>query len=90
MFSSENDSLSSQISQLREEVVQLKTLLLAHKDCPLGQQQGISQMGSQIGMQQHMMDPNFPMNPGQMHPYGMAMGQQQVMAGPGMQPRRYS
>lgn len=86
MFSSENDSLSAQISQLREEVVNLKTLLLAHKDCAVGQQQGLQN----IVMPQHMMDPSgFPMGPGQMHPYGMNMNQQQVMAGP-MQPRRFS
>ena len=35
MFSSENDALTAQISQLREEVVNLKTLLLAHKDWDL-------------------------------------------------------
>lgn len=87
LFSSENDSLSAQISQLREEVVNLKTLLLAHKDCPVGQQQGLQN----LGMPQHMMDNGggFPMGPGQMHPYGMAMNQQQVMAGP-MQQRRFS
>lgn len=88
MFSSENDSLSAQISQLREEVVNLKTLLLAHKDCPVTQQQGLQGMGMQ-----HIMDNGYgpPMGgPGQMHPYGMALGQQ-VMAGPGMQQqRRYS
>jgi ATF/CREB family transcription factor len=85
MFSSENDSLSAQISQLREEVVNLKTLLLAHKDCPVTQQQGLQGMGMQ-----HIMDNGFggPMGPpGQMNPYGMAMGQQ-VMAGPGMQQQR--
>lgn len=41
MFSSENDQLTQQITQLREEVVNLKTLLLAHKDCPVTQQQGL-------------------------------------------------
>lgn len=30
-----------QIAALREEVVNLKTLLLAHKDCPVTQQQGM-------------------------------------------------
>lgn len=88
MFSSENDSLSGQISQLREEVVNLKTLLLAHKDCPVTQQQGLQGMGMQ-----HIMDNGYgpPMgNPNQMNPYGMSIGQQ-VMAGPGMQQqRRYS
>ncbi|KAF3761214.1 hypothetical protein M406DRAFT_83788 [Cryphonectria parasitica EP155] len=40
VYQQENDSLSQQISALREEVVNLKTLLLAHKDCPVTQSQG--------------------------------------------------
>ena len=83
MYSSENDNLSAQISQLRDEVVNLKTLLLAHKDCPIAQQQGIQGL-----MQQQVMDGYN----GQMNPYGMAaaMNQQQVIP-PGMhQQRRYS
>lgn len=74
MFSSENDALTAQITQLREEVVNLKTLLLAHKDCPVTQQQGIhgafmSQVVEPFGSQ--------------MNPYGMAgpMSNQAVMAG---------
>ncbi|KAI4591460.1 hypothetical protein KJ359_001012 [Pestalotiopsis sp. 9143b] len=82
IFSSENDALTAQISQLREEVVNLKTLLLAHKDCPVTQQQGLHGAFMQQAMETY--------NP-QMNPYGMAappMGAQQpVMAG---QPRRYS
>ncbi|KAI9736807.1 MAG: hypothetical protein M1818_005858 [Claussenomyces sp. TS43310] len=82
IFSSENDSLSQQISQLREEVVNLKTLLLAHKDCPVTQQQGLG------GMQMNhiMADYGNQMQ----NPYGMAMNGQQVMAGQGMQGRRFS
>ncbi|RMJ13229.1 hypothetical protein CDV36_007095 [Fusarium kuroshium] len=81
MFSTENDALTAQINQLRDEVVNLKTLLLAHKDCPVTQQQGLS--GSYIAH----MEP-FPQ---QMNPYGMAapMPNQQVMAGQGVQ-RRFS
>ncbi|KAK6074329.1 bZIP transcription factor [Seiridium cupressi] len=82
IFSSENDALTAQISQLREEVVNLKTLLLAHKDCPVTQQQGLHGAFMQQAMETY--------NP-QMNPYGMAappMGANQpVMAG---QPRRYS
>jgi ATF/CREB family transcription factor len=44
IFSSENDALSAQVTQLREEIVNLKTLLLAHKDCPISQAQGLSSM----------------------------------------------
>jgi len=82
LFSTENDALSAQISSLREEVVNLKTLLLAHKDCPIAQQQGIQ------GMALHQVMDTY--NP-QLNPYGMAaaMNQQQVMAGQGMQ-RRFS
>lgn len=84
MFSSENDALTAQISQLREEVVNLKTLLLAHKDCPVTQQQGLHGAFMQQAMETY--------NP-QINPYGMAAGipNQPVMAGPaqGVQ-RRFS
>lgn len=42
IFSTENDALAATVTQLREEIVGLKTLLLAHKDCPVSQAQGIS------------------------------------------------
>lgn len=82
MFSNENDALTAQITQLREEVVNLKTLLLAHKDCPVTQQQGMH--GA------YMNQVVEPFN-AQMNPYGMAapMSNQQVMAGQPMQ-RRFS
>ncbi|RFU25292.1 hypothetical protein B7463_g11046, partial [Scytalidium lignicola] len=83
MFSTENDALQVQLSQLREEVVNLKTLLLAHKDCPVTQQQGLQ------GMSMHQVMDGYA---GQINPYGMAqpMQNQQVMAGHGMQSRRFS
>lgn len=82
LFSSENDALTAQITQLREEVVNLKTLLLAHKDCPVTQQQGLHGAFMQQSME--------AFNP-QMNPYGMGapMAQQPVMAGQGG-PRRFS
>ncbi|KFY78669.1 hypothetical protein V498_09061, partial [Pseudogymnoascus sp. VKM F-4517 (FW-2822)] len=46
IFSSENDQLSNQLASLREEVIQLKTRLLAHKDCPVSQSQA---MGGYLG-----------------------------------------
>ncbi|OAF55427.1 hypothetical protein VC83_08277 [Pseudogymnoascus destructans] len=46
IFSSENDSLTNQLASLREEVIQLKTRLLAHKDCPVSQSQA---MGGYLG-----------------------------------------
>ena len=71
------------INDYRDEVVNLKTLLLAHKDCPISQQQGLA------GLQMQHMIENGGYG-GQMNPYGMAgMQQQQVMAGQGMQ-RRFS
>ena len=70
IFSSENDALSAQVTQLREEIVNLKTLLLAHKDCPVSQAQGMTGMGMN-----NMPDFNHHANP-----YGMAM----ASAGPVM------
>jgi ATF/CREB family transcription factor len=82
MFSSENDALTAQITQLREEVVNLKTLLLAHKDCPVSQQQGLHSAFMQQAIE--------PFN-AQMNPYGMApsMPSQPVMAGQAVN-RRFS
>ncbi|KXT14824.1 hypothetical protein AC579_4073 [Pseudocercospora musae] len=69
IFSTENDALAATVTQLREEIVGLKTLLLAHKDCPVSQAQGISGMA----MQQIAGDTQHYANP-----YGMMQG------GPGM------
>merc|ERR1711939_1035224 len=74
IFSTENDALAATVTQLREEIVGLKTLLLAHEDCPVSQAQGISGMA----MQQIAGDAGqhgFAANP-----YGLGMG-----PGPGMQ-----
>jgi ATF/CREB family transcription factor len=93
-YSAENDNLQGQLQQLRDEVVNLKTMLLAHKDCPISHQQGIAGHGMQSILQQGYN----PHNPdAQMNPYGMAMGQQvqqqaamMAAGGPGMQGRRFS
>ena len=84
MFSTENETLTAQIGQLREEVVNLKTLLLAHKDCPITQQQGLH--GSYM-----QPPPMEPFNPAGLHAYAMAapMQGQPVMAGQAMN-RRFS
>jgi len=80
LFSTENDALSATVTQLREEIVNLKTLLLAHKDCPVSQAQGLhgtamnSFLGGDINHQNPygltQMPPNghhmMPMQPGQM------------------------
>lgn len=89
IFSSENDALSQQIGSLREELVNLKTLLLAHKDCPVTAQQGLGHMVHQLQMDGFGQQMNH-------NPYGMAgMGAQGVMNGavPGQgmpQQRRFS
>ncbi|KAK3301312.1 Aft1 HRA domain-containing protein [Chaetomium fimeti] len=81
-YATENDTLTNQISRLREEVVNLKTLLLAHKDCPVSQQQGLHTT---------FMPPTMEAFNPSMNPYGMAppMGAQPVMAGQGID-RRFS
>ncbi|KAF1937678.1 hypothetical protein EJ02DRAFT_356271 [Clathrospora elynae] len=80
LFSTENDALSATVTQLREEIVNLKTLLLAHKDCPVSQAQGLhgaamnSFLGSDISHQNPygiaQLQPNgvhmMPMQQGQM------------------------
>jgi ATF/CREB family transcription factor len=80
IFSSENDALSAQVTQLREEIVNLKTLLLAHKDCPVSQAQGLGSIGM------NSMGADFSHHG---NPYGMAMPNNgQVMAQQRMQQRR--
>lgn len=79
MFSTENDALAATVTQLREEIVGLKTLLLAHKDCQVSQAQGISGMA----MQNVTGDPQQYGNP-----YGMGMqGMQHSMSQANMQRR---
>lgn len=77
LFSTENDALSAQVTQLREEVVNLKTLLLAHKDCPVSQAQGLGgmNMNSFIG----------DINHGHQNPYGIGMHNQMMMSQQQMQ-----
>lgn len=61
MFTTENDSLTAQVHGLREEIVGLKSLLLAHKDCPAGQHQGL---GTYFQQQEYNSHQN---------PYGMGI-----------------
>lgn len=75
MYSAENDTLNSQVAQLHEEIRNLRTLLMGHKDCPVGHAQGIGAFLNGMGegpggfANQHV------------NPYGMAMAN-----GGGMQP----
>ena len=70
LFTSENDALTATVTQLREEIVNLKTLLLAHKDCPVSQAQGLGPImmngGMSAGFESHPynMPGNMGMQPG--------------------------
>lgn len=68
IFSSENDSLSAQVNQMRDEIIQLKQLLIQHKDCPVSQGQPLGNF-----FQQHQEYQNHA------NPYGMAVGNGQPM-----------
>ncbi len=72
LFSTENDALSATVTQLREEIVNLKTLLLAHKDCPVSQAQGLHgpNMTSFLGSD---MNHQNPYGIAQMQPNGVHM-----------------
>ncbi|KAF3491429.1 AtfA [Arthroderma uncinatum] len=41
-FSSDNEALSGLLDKAREENAMLRSMLAAHKDCPIGQSQGLS------------------------------------------------
>ncbi|EAW09707.1 bZIP transcription factor atfA [Aspergillus clavatus NRRL 1] len=65
LFTTENDALTATVTQLREEIVNLKTLLLAHKDCPVSQAQGLGPLmmnGMSAGFDPHPY--NIPSNMG--------------------------
>lgn len=73
-LTNDNDQLQATATSLREEVIGLKTLLLAHKDCPVAQTNGV------IGL-----DTLPPRPPGPMAgPSGYQMSGQQHNGGPGM------
>lgn len=75
IFSSENDSLSAQVAQLREEIVAMKQIMLQHKDCSVTQSQGQG-----LGPGPYFPQPEFNTHT---NPYGIMGGQngQPVMAG---------
>ncbi|KAH3615352.1 hypothetical protein KXV56_000451 [Aspergillus fumigatus] len=69
LFTTENDALTATVTQLREEIVNLKTLLLAHKDCPVSQAQGLGSLmmnGMSTGFDPHPYNiaNNMGMQPG--------------------------
>lgn len=77
LFTTENDALTATVTQLREEIVNLKTLLLAHKDCPVSQAQGLGPLmmnGMSAGFDHHggyNLPPNMGMQPGGIPAQGM-------------------
>ncbi|PYH40443.1 bZIP transcription factor atfA [Aspergillus saccharolyticus JOP 1030-1] len=75
LFTSENDALTATVTQLREEIVNLKTLLLAHKDCPVSQAQGLGPLmmnGMATGFDAHPY--NIPSQMGMQGPPIPAQG----------------
>lgn len=67
LYTLENESLSNTVTALRDELVSLKALLLAHKDCPVSHSQGLGNGGVQ-----QIVDSGY--NP-HINPYGMALPQ---------------
>jgi ATF/CREB family transcription factor len=64
MYSAENESLTQTVNALHDEVRNLRSLLMSHKDCPVGHAQGIGQFLNSV------QDPNqFNVHA---NPYGMA------------------
>ncbi|KAI8377500.1 uncharacterized protein BYT42DRAFT_570520 [Radiomyces spectabilis] len=62
-LSNDNERLQMQTEALREEIVNLKTLLLAHKDCPVAQANGFHPAAVQKPMPAMMMRPQYPQQP---------------------------
>jgi hypothetical protein len=56
-LSNDNEKLQSQATSLREEIINLKTLLLAHKDCAVAQANGV------IGLEQLRAAPGMLLRP---------------------------
>ncbi|KAG0326303.1 hypothetical protein BGZ99_009741 [Dissophora globulifera] len=50
-LTTDNEHLQNQTTALRDEIIHLKALLLAHKDCPVAQANGV--YAEAIGMQNH-------------------------------------
>src|SRR5688500_4393033 len=85
-LTNDNETLQNQAQSLREEILNLKTLLLAHKDCPIAQANGVMGLESIPptvgGMSQNISGMNvghngIPMNVG----VGMVPGNMQSTNG---------
>ncbi|RIA93280.1 hypothetical protein C1645_735663 [Glomus cerebriforme] len=57
-LTNDNETLQNQAQSLREEILNLKTLLLAHKDCPIAQANGVMGLDTIPSMQQNMSGMN--------------------------------
>lgn len=78
-LTTDNEHLQSQTAALRDEIIHLKALLLAHKDCPIAQANGV--YAESIGVPGHggMMAHGRPPHP--MQPQQQQQHQQHQQAG---------
>ncbi|KAF9126026.1 hypothetical protein BGW39_006989 [Mortierella sp. 14UC] len=74
-LTNDNEHLQGQTATLRDEIIHLKALLLAHKDCPVAQANGV--YADSVGLPSHsgMMSHSRP-------PHPMQQQQQQQLPGP--------
>ncbi|KAK3848705.1 MAG: hypothetical protein J3R72DRAFT_429553 [Linnemannia gamsii] len=74
-LTNDNEHLQGQTAALRDEIIHLKALLLAHKDCPVAQANGV--YADSVGLPSHsgMMNHSHP-------PHPMQQQQQQQQPGP--------
>ncbi|KAG0006589.1 hypothetical protein BGZ65_006294 [Modicella reniformis] len=86
-LTTDNEHLQNQTAALRDEIIHLKALLLAHKDCPVAQANGV--YPDTISMSNHggMMGHDRSGYPMQQHPPPPPGGPQQGRGGPPNQPR---
>ncbi|KAG0215684.1 hypothetical protein BGX28_008930 [Mortierella sp. GBA30] len=85
-LTTDNEHLQNQTAQLRDEIIHLKALLLAHKDCPVAQANGV--FAEAIGIPGHggMMGHARAPHPMQHQQQQQQAGMQQGRGGPS-QPR---
>jgi hypothetical protein len=75
-LTSDNERLHLQSESLKEEIVNLKTLLLAHKECPVAQANGFQPSAIQKTSSPMMIPPSHQQirQGSMMPPYSMASG----------------
>lgn len=75
-LTTDNEHLQTQTASLRDEIIHLKALLLAHKDCPVAQANGV--YAHTIGVANNhsgMMPPNMQGQAGQQQQQQRGVGQ---------------